>query len=80
MSPRLGAALFTAQGWCHPSALGRAEVVSFLSDLPTRARVSASTQNQALAALLFLYQAVLEQYLPWLNGLVRAKRPPARRA
>jgi site-specific recombinase XerD len=37
--------------------------------------VSASTQNQALAALLFLYQAVLEQDLPWLDEIVRAKRP-----
>lgn len=66
---------FTAQRWRHPSELGRAEVGSFLSDLATRARVSASTQNQALAALLFLYQAVLEQDLPWLDDLVRAKRP-----
>ena len=37
--------------------------------------MSASTQNQALAALLFLYQTVLEQDLPWLDDLVRAKRP-----
>ncbi len=66
---------FTAQRWRHPSELGRTEIVSFLSDLATRARVSASTQNQALAALLFLYKAVLEQDLPWLDDLVRAKRP-----
>jgi len=50
-------------------------VTAFLSHLATRLKVSASTQNQALAALLFLYGSVLEQDLPWLNGLVRAKRP-----
>ena len=66
---------FVSQRWRHPSALGRTEVTGFLSDLATRAHVSASTQNQALAALLFLYQAVLEQDLPWLDELVRAKRP-----
>lgn len=65
----------SAQGWRHPRALGRTEVVGFLSDLATRSRVSASTQNQALAALLFLYQAVPEEELPWFEGLVRAKRP-----
>ncbi len=64
-----------AQHWRHPSELGRAEVVAFLSDLATHGHVSASTQNQALAALLFLYQAVLEQDLPWLGEIVRAKRP-----
>jgi integrase len=37
--------------------------------------VSASTQNQALAALLYLYQKVLQVELPWLDGIVRAKRP-----
>lgn len=66
---------FAAQRWRHPASLGRAEVTSFLSDLATRAHVSASTQNQALAAILFLFRAVLEQDLPWLDDLVRAKRP-----
>jgi len=51
------------------------EVVAFLSDLATRGRVSASTQNQALAAILFLYGSVFEQDLPWLDDVVRAKRP-----
>ena len=66
---------FIAQRWRNPSDLGQPEVVSFLSDLATRAHVSASTQNQALAALLFLYQVVLGQGIPWLDDLVRAKRP-----
>ena len=51
------------------------EVTGFLSSLAVRGRVSASTQNQALSALLFLYQDVLQQDLPWLDGIVRAKRP-----
>jgi site-specific recombinase XerD len=61
--------------WKHSLELGRAEVVAFLSDLAPRRRVSASTQNQALAAILFLHGSVLEQDLPWLDGIVRAKRP-----
>jgi integron integrase len=65
----------TAKGWRHPAELGRAEATAFLSDLATRARVSASTQNQALAALLFLHRAVLECDLPWLDELVRARHP-----
>jgi integrase len=64
-----------AHDWRHPLELGRTEVVTFLSDLATRGRVSASTQNQALAAILFLYGAVLEQELPRLDEIVRAKRP-----
>jgi len=64
-----------AHDWRPPLELGRAEVTAFLSDLATRGRISASTQNQALAAILFLYGAVLEQELPWLEEIVRAKRP-----
>jgi integron integrase len=64
-----------ANRWRHPRELGRTEVLVFLSELATRSQVSASTQNQALAALLFLFEAVLEQDLPWLDELVRAKRP-----
>jgi hypothetical protein len=60
----------------HPSDLGAAEVTAFLTHLATNRKVSASTQNQALAALLFLYTTVLTVKLPWLDGLVRAKRPP----
>ena len=55
--------------------MGAAEVTAFLSHLATAGRVSASTQNQALSALLFLYQKVLGVELPWLDGLVRARRP-----
>src|SRR4029077_17865112 len=52
-----------------------AEVTQFLSELATERSVSASTQNQALGALLFLYRVVLGRDLPWLDDLVRAKRP-----
>jgi integron integrase len=58
----------------HPSTLGEAEVTAFLSTLATRDRVSSSTQNQALSALVFLYREVLGTELPWLDGVVRAKR------
>lgn len=59
----------------HPREMGAEEVQSFLSNLATRGRVSASTQNQALSALLFLYKKVLQIDLPWLDDIVRAKRP-----
>ncbi len=59
----------------HPKDLGEAEVSAFLSDLAVRRNVSASTQNQALSALVFLYTHVLGRDLPWLSDLVRAKRP-----
>lgn len=62
-------------GLRHPSELGQAEVEAFLSDLAVRGRVSASTQNQALAAILFLYKRVLRQQLPWLGNVVRGRRP-----
>ncbi len=55
--------------------MGEAELTAFLSHLATDRKVSASTQNQALSALLFLYKEVLGKELPWLDGLVRAKRP-----
>ncbi len=51
-------------------------MTGFLSDLATRGRISASTQNQALSALLFLYRELLGGDLGWLDGLVRAKRQP----
>jgi integron integrase len=57
----------------HPAAMGAAEVTRFLSALVVQRNVAASTQNQALSALLFLYREVLEQELPWLDDLVRAK-------
>jgi addiction module HigA family antidote len=55
--------------------MGEAEVTAFLSRLATAGRVSASTQNQALSALLFLYREVRRRDLPWLDGVVRARRP-----
>jgi integron integrase len=59
----------------HPDEMGAFEVVAFLSDLAIRGRVSASTQNQALAALLFLYRDVLGRELEGLDAAVRARRP-----
>jgi site-specific recombinase XerD len=58
----------------HPLAMGGGEVAAFLSSLAVDGDVSASTQNQALAALLFLYREVLERELV-MTGLVHAKRP-----
>jgi len=55
--------------------MGGIDVVAFLSDLAVRGRVTASTQNQALAALLFLYRAVLGREVEGLGGSVRARRP-----
>lgn len=59
----------------HPAELGAAEVTAFLTHLARDRSVSSSTQNQALAALLFLYEGVLECKLPWMDGIERAKRP-----
>jgi integron integrase len=64
-----------ANGKRHPRELGGAEVEVFLTGLATQRNVAAGTQNQALAALLFLYREVLGQDLPWMEGVVRAKRP-----
>jgi integron integrase len=58
-----------------PARLGADHVTAFLNHLVARDRVAASTQNQALAALVFLYREVLGQDLPWLEELVRAKGP-----
>jgi len=59
----------------HPDTLAEPEVAAFLSSLADPGCVSASTQNQALAALVFLYQIVLDRPLAWLGDLVHAKRP-----
>lgn len=59
----------------HPLEMGAPEVEDFLSDLAVRRNVSASTQNQALFALLFLYREVLQVDLLWLKDVVRAKKP-----
>ena len=63
-----------ANGKRHPREMGAAEVTAFLTGLATEGDVAASTQNQALAALLFLYRAVPGVELPWLDEVVRAKR------
>lgn len=57
----------------HPRDMGAEEVSAFLTHLATERRVSASTQNQAKAALLFLYKRVLGIELPWLDEVVQAK-------
>src|SRR5689334_15965468 len=59
----------------HPSAMGGGEVNEFLTSLAVDGQVAAATQNQALSALLFLYKNVLNEPLPWIDGIVRAKRP-----
>jgi integron integrase len=59
----------------HPKDMGATEVESFLSHLVTVGNASASTQNQALSALLFLYREVLAIDLPWLDNVVHAKKP-----
>jgi integron integrase len=65
--------------WFHqdrePRELGADEVGAFLTSLAVKNKVSASTQNQALAAVLFLYRDVLRIDLPWLSEVVRAKKP-----
>jgi integron integrase len=59
----------------HPRDLGAPEVERYLTHLAVERGVSASTQNQALAAMLFLYRHVLEIELPWLDNVVRARMP-----
>lgn len=61
----------------HPAEMAKPEIEAFLSFLAVKRKVSSSTQNQALQALLFLYKQVLEIELPWLDEVVRAK--PKRR-
>lgn len=58
----------------HPAEMAEREVTTFLTDLAVNRYVAASTQNQALATLLFLYHMVLETDLPWLEDVVRTKR------
>jgi integron integrase len=59
----------------HPKEMGAPEIEAFLSHLVVTDGVSASTQNQAKSALLFLYKEVLQVDLPWLNNITRAKTP-----
>ena len=58
----------------HPAEMGAPEIAQFLRSLAVEGKVAASTQNQALSALLFLYRYVLHQDLPWLEDVVRARR------
>jgi site-specific recombinase XerD len=59
----------------RPQEMGKPEVEQFLTHLAVERNVVASTQNQALSAILFLYKEVLEQDIGWLDGMERAKRP-----
>lgn len=59
----------------HPAEMGKEEVEAFLSHLAVKHNVSASTQNQAKAAILFLYREVIGSELPWLDDVEEAKRP-----
>jgi integron integrase len=68
-------ARFLDEAGPDPTALGEAEVAHFLSRLAIQGKVSASTQNQALNALLFLYKDVLGRKIGLIEGVVRAKRP-----
>src|SRR5437660_2265550 len=59
----------------HPQEMAEAEVTEFLTHLARDGKVAASTQNQALSALLFLYKDVLKTEIGWLQNVERAKRP-----
>ena len=61
-------------GMRHPRELGAADVTRFLTHLAVDGKVTASTQNQALSAIVFLYREVLGAPVGWLAALVRAKR------
>lgn len=64
-----------ANGKRHPRQMGGPEVERFLTALAVEGNVAVGTQNQALSALLFLYRDVLGIELPWMDNVVRAKRP-----
>ena len=57
----------------HPNSMGKREVEGFLTYLAVNRQVASSTQNVALAAILFLYSKVLGTELPWMDDVVRAK-------
>ena len=73
--PLLGAPLHSVPRDAPPPRVGRIAGREFLTHLAVDRRVSASTQNQALNALVFLYKAVLERPLGDIGGVVRARRP-----
>jgi integrase len=60
---------------CHPNDMGEPEVTTFLNHLSRECKVAASTQNQALSAIVFLYKETLGRSLGWLEGLEWARRP-----
>jgi integron integrase len=59
----------------HPAEMGEKEIAQFLSTLASELHVSASTQNQALNAILFLYREVLRKDIGYVDGVIRAKKP-----
>jgi integron integrase len=62
-------------GQANPATFERKQITTFISDLATRKHVSASTQTQALSALVFLYKHVYRRPFDWLEGIERAKKP-----
>lgn len=62
-------------GLRHPRQMGASEVGAFPTYLAAERKVSASTQKQALSAILFLYREVLKVDLPWLENVVKANQP-----
>jgi len=60
---------------CHPAEMGKLEMEQFLTYLAVERNVASSTQNQALAALLFMYKEVLQMEPPWVENVTRAKKP-----
>jgi Phage integrase, N-terminal SAM-like domain len=67
--------LILCHGKRHPLEMGADEITRSLSALAVSGQVSASTQHQALCALVFLYRHVLGRHFGWLEDVVRAKRP-----
>ena len=61
-------------GMQHPDQLGRAEIEAFLSWLASERQIAPATHKQALSALLFLYQKVLGQDIPWMADIGRPRR------
>lgn len=59
----------------HPATMGHVEIRDFISDLAVRQGVSPSTQDQALAAVLFMFREVLHQDMGWVHLIIRAKKP-----
>ena len=60
----------------HPATMGSDEITAYLTWLATDRKVAGATQNQALAAILFMYREVMGVDLPWMDDIVRAKKKP----